>query len=565
MGGHAEEAADHWTRCRVWQRGPDEDAPLETRSDGIECTEELWQNERWWLGLGWVASLDLNGEPGEWTMQQEDGSNAPSPHATSADGANWAVVRTPSTDSEGWLYSTSFDRIDKAREGGRHAERKSDVVRKRKWVRDSALKAAREEGLLAFDKASEEAEDARASQAKGMLYQLLQKHLSKRSLWTNLDVFDIVAWRLLGAHHAALYHDTVTRLAQEAPCRDVELLRSLLNAASFAKASYGYPMLRGHMDTMGSNLYMHTVAKALSHDLVSQIDPATNNDALLQMTGLPQEALLHSYWGCATFCPAHALLVDEPFKRLVLMVRGTLSHEDALTDIGAVETPFRDGHVHRGMLEAAHFVFDECMPPLQQFLEAQEEGGIHYNVEVTGHSLGAGVAALVTLLLEERWAWSKLGLHCFAFAPPAVFTEELSMSCRHIVTSVVNGYDMIPRTSAANIDLLIHELVMQSTRTKAIDLAGRVLGGGVREYAEERKDELEALVINTGAQKMYAPGRLLLLDDATGPCPRLFFAEPLDVAKILLHPNMIPDHLPSRYVEGISATLAQCLELPEAP
>ena len=93
-----------------------------------------------------------------------------------------------------------------------------------------------------------------------------------------------------------------------------------------------------------------------------------------------------------------------------------------------------------------------------------------------------------------------------------------------------------------------------------IDMAGQVLGGGVKAYAKERKEELEALVVNAGAQKMYAPGRLLLLDDATGSVPRLAFAEATDFDRLLIHSDMVPDHLPMRYLEGIATVLRQLLD-----
>jgi hypothetical protein len=52
----------------------------------------------------------------------------------------WFVVRTPSTDDEGWLYGSSFQRLVLARPGGRASKRVGDNVRSRVWRRLSADK-----------------------------------------------------------------------------------------------------------------------------------------------------------------------------------------------------------------------------------------------------------------------------------------------------------------------------------------------------------------------------------------------------------------------------------------
>jgi len=310
------------------------------------------------------------------------------------------------------------------------------------------------------------------------------------------------------------------------------------------------------MESMASNFFMHTFQKAGAHDVVSQVDPATQNEAVLQMTGLPPDALLHSCWEASTFRPAHVVLLDRPFRRIILTIRGTLTPEDALTDIGAMTSPFRGGHVHRGMLDSAEFVVSSCMPYIDTCLENLGGEIGDYSLVVTGHSLGAGVASIVTLLLQENFAgWGPQRLHCYAFAPPAVFNESLADECSESITSVILGCDMIPRTSAANVDFLIHELIMNTTRTKVIDMAGDLIGGNVKTFADERREELEALVVREGDQKHYAPGRLLLLDMVEDELPRMAYAEMGDVDRLLIHGEMVADHLPSKYLNGISAVL----------
>jgi hypothetical protein len=47
----------------------------------------------------------------------------------------WFVVRLPSTDHDGWVYGTTFDRLCTPRPGGRASKRVNDHVRSRVWRR----------------------------------------------------------------------------------------------------------------------------------------------------------------------------------------------------------------------------------------------------------------------------------------------------------------------------------------------------------------------------------------------------------------------------------------------
>lgn len=64
-----------------------------------------------------------------------------------------------------------------------------------------------------------------------------------------------------------------------------------------------------------------------------------------------------------------------------------------------------------------------------------------------GHSLGGGVAALVTLLLQQPGAAPRScsGVRCVCLGPAAVLSEELCAMCEQYITTVVVGADVIPR------------------------------------------------------------------------------------------------------------------------
>ncbi|KAL3150176.1 hypothetical protein ABBQ32_000037 [Trebouxia sp. C0010 RCD-2024] len=67
-----------------------------------------------------------------------------------------------------------------------------------------------------------------------------------------------------------------------------------------------------------------------------------------------------------------------------------------------------------------------------------------WQLVITGHSLGAGVAALLSLKMHVR----APGLKCWAFCPPGgLLSQNLSHAAQQYCTSVIVNKDMVPRLS----------------------------------------------------------------------------------------------------------------------
>ena len=65
---------------------------------------------------------------------------------------------------------------------------------------------------------------------------------------------------------------------------------------------------------------------------------------------------------------------------------------------------------------------------------------VHY----TGHSLGAGVAAMLTLKMHQR----AQGVKCWAFCPPGgLLSQNLSHAAEEYCTSIIVNKDVVPRLS----------------------------------------------------------------------------------------------------------------------
>ncbi|KAK6012667.1 triacylglycerol lipase, partial [Ostertagia ostertagi] len=94
------------------------------------------------------------------------------------------------------------------------------------------------------------------------------------------------------------------------------------------------------------------------------------------------------------------------------------------------------------MLMSARYVFDTLRK--HQVLEDLAVLNTNYQLVVCGHSLGAGVASLLTLLLKQEYP----DVRCFAFAPPGcVISENGLHEMEQHVMSIVSGDDVVSRIS----------------------------------------------------------------------------------------------------------------------
>ena len=230
------------------------------------------------------------------------------------------------------------------------------------------------------------------------------------------------------------------------------------------------------------------------------------------------------------------IALDRARRTLVLAVRGTASLSDAITDIALVPVDASrcvpddvratlDGPAlaHSGILQAAEAILthvdtlglldallDGCHTRLCQHaasldeaasaeLAAQASGPLArvasarvsdptaleaaakaalpdtkgWRLVVTGHSLGAGTAALLALMLKPRVP----GVRCWAFSPPGcTVSSALLAYTRSFIVSVAAGKDVVPRASAAALNRLVDEMIVSLGRCRHPKL--KVLLGG---------------------------------------------------------------------------------------
>ena len=172
-----------------------------------------------------------------------------------------------------------------------------------------------------------------------------------------------------------------------------------------------------------------------------------NTAAFFAETKVRQEYVKYMSWVSEVECPAFYLCVDDELKSIILGIRGTLSLADCLTDAQADIIPFGEhlapnGTAHKGIATAA-IKIQKRIAELG-ILEEEIKRNADYKFVVLGHSLGAGTAALLAVLLKKQYS----ELLCLAYAVPGgLMNLELSKATRDFVIGTAVGQDLVPRAS----------------------------------------------------------------------------------------------------------------------
>lgn len=137
----------------------------------------------------------------------------------------------------------------------------------------------------------------------------------------------------------------------------------------------------------------------------------------------------------------YMVYLDHDNADIILAIRGlNLAKESdyaVLLDNKLGQTKFDGGYVHNGLLKSAECIFDAEWEILREIVEKNP----NYTLTFTGHSLGAGVVALLTMVaLQKR---EKLGIidrkkiRCYAIAPARCMSLNLAVRYADVINSVV--------------------------------------------------------------------------------------------------------------------------------
>ncbi|GAB4861748.1 hypothetical protein Ancab_037003 [Ancistrocladus abbreviatus] len=138
---------------------------------------------------------------------------------------------------------------------------------------------------------------------------------------------------------------------------------------------------------------------------------------------------------------SYMIYLDHENTDIVLAIRGlhlgNQSDYAVLFDNKLGQTMFDGGYVHNGLLNAARWVFDAEHEVLKDLLERNPT----YTLTFVGHSLGAGVVALLTMV--ELQNQDLLGnverkrIRCYTLAPARYTSLNLAIRYATVINSIV--------------------------------------------------------------------------------------------------------------------------------
>lgn len=186
-----------------------------------------------------------------------------------------------------------------------------------------------------------------------------------------------------------------------------------------------------------------------------RIFSSESDEAILKSyTSTKEDDLKYCALESGLYLPASAIAMNHEDRAIILTIRGSMSVFDWLTDLTGDYTAYdytdaktgevlASGLVHKGILLCAKNLAAQVRCQLLQLQETHPS----YSLVILGHSLGAGVAALLALLWMSDPAFSKTGFFALAYAPPAVVSAELNVYLKRFVFSCSYGNDIVCRMS----------------------------------------------------------------------------------------------------------------------
>lgn len=200
----------------------------------------------------------------------------------------------------------------------------------------------------------------------------------------------------------------------------------------YALSAYGWPMfLMTHSKTGMCQLCTKVRCCCFSccrsnkdtTDIIDDNCCYCNYAAMKKMLQLTEAEVIYTTFHVDVGETPFFVAVDYTKEKIVVSIRGTLSMKDVLTDLNAEGEvlplePRRDDWVgHKGMVQAAVYIRNKLedenliQRAQQHNLERKTDG---FGLVIVGHSLGAGTAAILSILLKPHYP----SVLCYSYSPP---------------------------------------------------------------------------------------------------------------------------------------------------
>ncbi len=272
----------------------------------------------------------------------------------------------------------------------------------------------------------------------------------------------------------------------------------------------------------------------------------------------------------------HFMAVDKKKKAIVLALRGTYTISGIKTDAAAYTRPFCNGLAHAGIADRTDNIWPVVDTKIAELLKANPG----FDFVITGHSLGAGTAALLTLKIKHEKLLEKLdaslsnvNIKCFAFASPPVYLadpehETVMADAMKSTYAFIHENDCVPFMSfdaLRRISKIIDEVDRQTNVIEGplMALGAKCIPVGIKKVVMEDVD-LHAI---DKSEKLAIPAphvmwmRQIDEDKEGNPVYDSMFCRPEGVGElkgtndlqIFLDEKMLANHMNPTYLRGLNS------------
>lgn len=141
----------------------------------------------------------------------------------------------------------------------------------------------------------------------------------------------------------------------------------------------------------------------LAMNFLEYLPQGTYNSNIIDtlVPGLTTQHIIHKSASDSVYKTNYILIRDDAHRQLVLSVRGSMNLTDVITNLTCEHASYHastDAYAHDGMYRAARVLDNELRAWMHELVD--DTG---YTLLLCGHSLGAGVAALLSIMWEASF------------------------------------------------------------------------------------------------------------------------------------------------------------------